>query len=112
MKSRLGWQRQIPLVHYVDCKRFCSFGMKMVKDMGIIVVPEFDMHGHSQSWFAGYPELASQPGPYRPGPRMQWQKEHPRPNPPKTTSIADAIANLEAPTFDPTNKKVYAFLDK
>jgi len=86
--------------------------VKYAADKGIIVVPEFDMPGHSQSWFAGYPELASQPGPYRPGPRTQWQNEHPDPNRPKGNGIADMVTNLEAPTFDPTNEKVYKFLDK
>jgi hexosaminidase len=86
--------------------------VRYAADRGIIIMPEFDMPGHAQSWFAGYPELASAPGPYRPGPRMQWQNEHPDPNAPKGTSIADIIANMVAPTFDPTNEKVYNFLDK
>ena len=59
------------------------------RDRGIRVVPEFDMPGHSRSWLAGYPELASVPGTYRAG----------------------RIANADA-AMDPTRDQTYKFLDK
>jgi hexosaminidase len=60
------------------------------KDRGIRVVPEFDMPGHNTAWFVGYPELASGPGPY--GIERRW-------------GIFD-------PAMDPTNEKLYKFLDE
>lgn len=59
------------------------------RDRGIRVVPEFDMPGHSASWFVGYPELASRPGPYQII---------------RTWGIHD-------PCMDPTKESVYEFLD-
>jgi len=58
-------------------------------DRGIRVVPEFDMPGHASSWFVGYPELASGPGPYE----IRRQ------------------AGLFEPVMDPSRPEVYAFLD-
>jgi hexosaminidase len=56
---------------------------------GIRIVPEFDMPGHSTSWFVGYPDLASGPGPY--SIERRW-------------GIFD-------PAMDPTRESTYKFLD-
>src|SRR5438477_9443394 len=60
------------------------------RDRGIRVVPEFDMPGHSTAWFVGYPELDSGKGPYEI--ERRW-------------GVFD-------PAMDPTNEKVYKFLDE
>jgi len=59
-------------------------------DRGIRVVPEFDMPGHATSWFVGYPELASAPGPY----------------------VIEKKFGVFDPTIDPTKKSTYKFLKK
>jgi hexosaminidase len=56
---------------------------------GIRVVPEFDMPGHTTSWFVGHPELASKPGPYQI--ERKW-------------GIFD-------PVMDPTNEQLFKLLD-
>jgi len=38
--------------------------IKYASDRGIRIIPEFDVPAHTQSWFVGYPQLASAPGPY------------------------------------------------
>jgi hexosaminidase len=60
------------------------------RERGIRVVPEFDMPGHSTAWFVGHPELASGPGPYD----------------------IDRKWGILNPAMDPTNEKVYKFLDE
>jgi len=59
------------------------------EDRGIRVIPEFDIPGHSTSWFVGYPELASAPGPY---------------NIERRWGVFD-------PTFNPTIEETYKFFD-
>jgi hexosaminidase len=58
-------------------------------ERGIRVMPEFDIPGHSTSWFVGYPQYASQPGPY---------------------SIERKFGIMD-PTFDPTKEETYTFFD-
>lgn len=59
------------------------------RDRGIRVMPEFDIPGHSTSWFVGYPQYASAPGPY----------------------TIERRFGVFAPTFDPTREETYTFLE-
>jgi hexosaminidase len=60
------------------------------RSLGIRVVPEFDMPGHSTSWLVGYPDLGSAPGPF---------------------SIEHHFGIFD-PVMDPTRESTYKFLDK
>jgi hexosaminidase len=59
------------------------------RDRGIRVVAEFDIPGHTLSWLAAYPDLASEAGPFSIG---------------RTWGIFD-------PVLDPTRDQTYEFLD-
>jgi hexosaminidase len=59
------------------------------RDRGIRVVPEFDIPGHTQSWLAAYPELATVPGQYTIG---------------RTWGVYE-------PVLDPSKEWTYEFLD-
>jgi len=83
-----------------DLVKYCS-------DRGIMVYPEFDLPGHSQSWFAGYPELASEEKVYQPGPRFNVSGDKPL----NTMQIMQMMASAPLPTIDPSKESTYEFLD-
>jgi hexosaminidase len=58
-------------------------------ERGIRVMPEFDIPGHSTSWFAAYPEYASGTGPY----------------------AIERKFGIFSPAFDPTEERTYRFFD-
>ncbi|MCU7525467.1 MAG: beta-N-acetylhexosaminidase [Bacteroidota bacterium] len=64
--------------------------LQYANDRGIRVIPEFDIPGHSTSYLAAFPELASAPGPYKV--ERRW-------------GVFD-------PTFNPTIEATYTFFDK
>ena len=63
--------------------------VEYARDHGIRVIPEFDVPGHTTSWLAGMPELASAPGPY--DIQRRW--------------------GIFEPTLDPTREETYRVLD-
>ncbi|CAF1420119.1 unnamed protein product [Adineta ricciae] len=56
----------------------------------IRLIPEFDIPGHTTTWFIGYPDLATEQGPYE---------------------IATRWGIMKA-TMDPTKESTYTFIDK
>jgi hexosaminidase len=63
--------------------------VEYARDRGIRVVPEFDIPGHTTSWFAGYPEFASAPGPFQ----------------------IERAWGIFQPLIDPSREETYRFLD-
>lgn len=59
-------------------------------DRGIRIVPEFDVPGHTTSWFVGYPEISSGPGPY----------------------AIERHFGVFDPAMNPANEETYKFIDK
>jgi hexosaminidase len=70
-----------------EIREFISYA----HDRGIRVMPEFDIPGHSRSWFLGYPELSSGTGPY---------------------TLEGGGPGYIDPIMDPTRESTYKFLEK
>lgn len=77
------------------------------KQRGIIIMPEFDMPGHTTGFLAGYPALSADPGKtYQPGPRFNMSGKK------GLADIMKMISSYPTPSFDPSKEATYQFLDK
>ncbi len=81
--------------------------VKYCKERGIEVYAEFDLPGHSQSWFAGYPELAAEKKIYTPGPRFKIDGDKPV----NLTSLMQMMNTTSTPSLDVSAEATYTFLD-
>lgn len=78
------------------------------RDRGIIIVPEFDMPGHTKSWFNGAPELSSQTGLPEQGPAFDLSKISPG----NLGAIVQLMQTAPFAAMDPSKESTYTALDK
>lgn len=77
------------------------------EERGIIVVPEFDMPGHTKSWFAGYPELGSSSNTN--DSILSFFKNMKKMD---LATIMKYVQTVPTPAMNPAKESTYQFIDK